>query len=91
MRIFGAITDFERASFRTKFAKYWYLNPEGTTWWALSDLLNTFKNHIEFRNSFGHARMVYMLREMCVEAGLTREDRGESPHVLEGYYGFEQV
>jgi hypothetical protein len=90
MTVYGCITDYERSQFRSKFGQYYTLDPKGTDWYGLAEVLDTVKNRIEFRHSFGYARMVSMLRTWCIEAGLTKEFRGEYPHELEGYYGLER-
>ncbi len=90
MTVYGKISDYKRASFKAKFKVYFTLNPTGSEWMGLAEALGYVNDRIEFRHSFSWSDMVTMLRQMCVEAGLTREDRGGSPHVLEGYYGLER-
>ncbi len=81
------ITKRQRAQFAARFATYYFFNPTGENWTSLAEALNHVNNRQEFRNSYGYPEMVEMLRTNCQSAGLTREDRGEPPHVQEGYLG----
>ena len=90
MAIYGSISDSTKAQFKGKLAAYYSFNPAGSEWMPLAVALGYVSDHAEFRHSFGWSQMVTMLRQLCEAAGLTREDRGEPPHVLEGYYGLER-
>lgn len=86
MAIYG-ITERTKARFKAKFGAYFTLDPAGSEWTSLAEALYHVAYRIEFRRSFNWSHMVSILREMCEEAGLVREDRGVKPHILEGYYG----
>jgi hypothetical protein len=90
MAVYGTIKNETKSQFGRAFAAHFSLNPAGSDWISLAEALGYVSDHEEFRHSFGWSQMVLMLRKMCENAGLTREDRGEPPHVLEGYYGLER-
>jgi hypothetical protein len=87
--VYGKIKPVIKSKFINIFTQYFTLDSEGTQWISLSDIVNYINNRIEFRN-FGYAWTVLMVREICIESELIREDRGEFPHILEGYFGVER-
>lgn len=90
MTIYGQISDYKKARFKAKFGEYFTLNPDGTEWMAIDEAIYYVLYRAAFKQSFSLSEMVLMLRENCLAAGLTRENRGEPPHVLEGYVGIER-
>jgi len=80
--------DRNKQGFVSKFMNLFELDPNGTEWVSLGEVLSMVQYRPAFHYDFSY--MVLWLRELCVEAGLTREDRVSGPgHVdmAEGYFG----
>lgn len=90
MRIYGGIPDSTKVAFKARISRYFTFNPTGTKWRSIEEVLLQISDREEFLRIFHWSNMVVILRDMCVEAGLIREDRGDPPHVREGYYGLER-
>lgn len=80
--------DRNEQGFVAKFLSLYTLDPEGTEWTSLGEVLSM----VQFRPAFHYnaSYMVLWIRRLAVAAGLTREDRISGPgHVdqVEGYYG----
>lgn len=87
MPIYGTIKEDTKRKFFSAFAAHFSLDPAGSEWTSLAEALGYVSDHEDFKHTFGWSQMVIMLRQLCEARGLTREDRGEPPHVTEGYYG----
>lgn len=90
MQIYGDIPDSTKEAFKARISRYFTFNPTGTKWGSIEEVLLHVSDRNEFLRIFHWSHMVVILRDMCVEAGLVREDRGDPPHVREGYYGLER-
>jgi hypothetical protein len=83
-----ALSTAEQA-WRLKFLKLFEVAPGGS-WMSIYDALMGVVYRQDFEYKFYFSDQVLWLRRLCVERGLAREDRGNAPHVLEGYYGISR-